>query len=115
MTPDESYLNKNRNQIKKFESSELNGKWTRLKIICEQKYNHDYQFGLNFIKLYSITNDDNEKKCEIMKNVVLLLSGFQNPLRSELRNKAISMGAICNEVWDEKCTHLMYVRRKFKK
>jgi hypothetical protein len=115
MTPNESYLNKNRNQIKKFQSSELNGKWSRLKIICEQKYNHEYQFGLNFIKLYSIENNDNENKCEIMKNIVLVISGFQNPLRSELRNKATSMGAICNEGWDEKCTHLMYVRRKFKK
>lgn len=42
-----------------------------------------------------------------MENVVFVLSGFQNPLRSELRNKATSMGAIYSEDWNKKCTHLM--------
>jgi len=46
-------------------------------------------------------------KSEIMKNVVFVLSGFQNPFRSELRNKATTMGAIYNDDWDETCTHLM--------
>jgi DNA-repair protein XRCC1 len=49
-----------------------------------------------------------------MKNVVFVLSGFQNPLRSELRNKATMMGAIYNDDWDETCTHLMYVLIKIK-
>ena len=44
-----------------------------------------------------------------MRNVIFVLSGFQNPLRSELRSKATAMGAVCNDDWDEKCTHLMYV------
>jgi len=48
-------------------------------------------------------------KSQLMKNVVFILSGFQNPLRSELRNKATTMGAIYNDDWDETCTHLMYV------
>jgi DNA-repair protein XRCC1 len=43
-----------------------------------------------------------------MKNVVFVLSGFQNPVRSDLRNKATTMGAIYNDDWDETCTHLMY-------
>jgi DNA-repair protein XRCC1 len=45
-----------------------------------------------------------------MKSVVFVLSGFQNPFRSELRNKATTMGAIYNDDWDETCTHLMYIR-----
>jgi DNA-repair protein XRCC1 len=49
-----------------------------------------------------------------MKNVVFVLSGFQNPLRSELRNKATMMGAIYNDDWDETCTHLMYDLIKIK-
>jgi len=49
-------------------------------------------------------------KSQLMKNVVFVLSGFQNPLRSELRNKATAMGAIYNDDWDETCTHLMYVQ-----
>jgi hypothetical protein len=47
-------------------------------------------------------------KSQLMKNVVFVLSGFQNPLRSELRNKATAMGGIYNDDWDETCTHLMY-------
>jgi len=43
----------------------------------------------------------------IMKNVVFVLSGFQNPLRSELRSKATAMGAVYNDDWDEDCTHLI--------
>jgi DNA-repair protein XRCC1 len=49
------------------------------------------------------TNDQSQ----IMKNVVFVLSGFQNPLRSELRTKASLMGAIYNDEWNKKCTHLM--------
>ncbi len=149
ISPKELHSNINRNEIKSFKSDDLNKtclyeKWSRLKIICEHKSNRNNQFGLNFIKLYTISdkknldddeeeddetekeqkkigsffakkqaekklkinlNDDNQSK--IMKNIVFVLSGFQNPLRSELRNKAISMGAIYNEDWDEKCTHLM--------
>ncbi|CAF4346857.1 unnamed protein product, partial [Adineta steineri] len=78
----------------------LNQKWTRLKIICDQKFNHTNQFGLNFIKLYSdennqiepeknSSNDEIQKtdKSQIMKNIVFVVSGFKNP--------------------DEKCTHLI--------
>ncbi|CAF2415151.1 unnamed protein product [Rotaria sp. Silwood2] len=159
MTPNESRSNKNRNQTKVFKFSHLNKtclneEWDRLKIICEQKFNHSNQFGLSFIKLYSTIDDnqqteicnksltdiidddkhvssnvtdelltrksinDNKKrtskrkdvkndKSQIMKNVVFVLSGFQNPLRSQLRNKATTMGATYNDDWDEKCTHLI--------
>jgi DNA-repair protein XRCC1 len=154
MSPNDSHSNTNRNEIQSLKSDDLNimclnEKWTRLKIICEQKFNRINQFGLNFIKLYSISDKNNqinifedeedetekeqkkigsffakkqaEKKLkanlsdenqtndqsQIMKNVIFVLSGFQNPLRSELRNKATSMGAIYNEDWDEKSTHLM--------
>lgn len=47
------------------------------------------------------------EKSPIMKNVVFVLSGFQNPLRSELRTKATSMGATYRDDWDDQCTHLM--------
>ncbi|UJR23469.1 hypothetical protein I4U23_026470 [Adineta vaga] len=138
MTPKESRTNQNNQQIKSLKSFHLNKvtlnkKWNRLKIICEQKFNRDIPFGLNFIKLYSnddhqiedetdieqkqiqlerkskITSKDNQndKNTQIMKNVVFVLSGFQNPLRSELRNKATAMGAIYNDDWNEKCTHLI--------
>ena len=201
MTPKESKSNTNRNQIKTFQSSDLNAsalneKWKRVKIICEQKFNRSKPYGLAFIKLYSsskevdvsgsrkrslttmdATDEDesdetgeeqskigslfakkqaekkfktdestsidrsstssnvasellrrksrpesesverkpttdasphcDQDKSTLMKNVVFVLSGFQNPLRSELRTKATSMGATFSDDWNDKCTHLL--------
>ncbi|CAF0851402.1 unnamed protein product [Rotaria sp. Silwood1] len=55
------------------------------------------------LKKKDVKND----KSQIMKTVVFVLSGFQNPLRSELRNKATAMGATYNDDWNENCTHLI--------
>jgi len=229
MTPSESRSNLNRNQVKLLKSTDfiptcLKEKWTRVKIICEQKFNQMHQFGLCFIKFYSPQNSDDETttsdqstntknvqqrridddddetgkaqskigsffakkqaeksihasvestpsdqiralsnvaeqllsnksmddleiqqllkknlknssheaskrrlseepkpmetptnskrtkvtdKSRLMKNVVFVLSGFKNPLRSELRQKATTMGATYSDDWDEKCTHLI--------
>jgi len=43
----------------------------------------------------------------IFKSVVFVLSGFQNPERSDLRNKAIELGAKYKPDWDKECTHLI--------
>jgi hypothetical protein len=67
----------------------------------ENKYSSIIQFNIVFLLVVD--------KSQLMKNVVFVLSGFQNPLRSELRNKATTMGAIYNDDWDGTCTHLMYV------
>jgi DNA-repair protein XRCC1 len=60
-------------------------------------------------KSKSDQNDEtlSNNQLQIMKNVVFVLSGFQNPLRTELRTKATAMGAIYNDEWNKKCTHLM--------
>jgi DNA-repair protein XRCC1 len=44
---------------------------------------------------------------EIFKGVVFALSGFQNPLRSELRDKGMKLGAKYRPDWTDDCTHLM--------
>ncbi|XP_035231096.1 uncharacterized protein LOC118202968 isoform X2 [Stegodyphus dumicola] len=44
---------------------------------------------------------------QIMCKVNFVLSGFVNPLRSELRNKALEMGAEYRGEWDSSCTHLV--------
>ncbi|XP_076366956.1 DNA repair protein XRCC1 isoform X2 [Tachypleus tridentatus] len=44
---------------------------------------------------------------QIMKKVVFVLSGFQNPFRSELRDKACALGARYKGDWDDSCTHLV--------
>lgn len=43
----------------------------------------------------------------IMEGVVFVLSGFQNPSRGELREKAMDMGAKYRPDWTPDSTHLM--------
>ncbi|MCJ8745348.1 hypothetical protein PDJAM_G00129260 [Pangasius djambal] len=43
----------------------------------------------------------------IMEGVVFVLSGFQNPFRAELRDKALSMGARYRPDWTPDSTHLI--------
>ena len=43
----------------------------------------------------------------LMKKVVFVLSGFENPERSSLRDKALEMGAAYKPDWTKDCTHLM--------
>ena len=39
--------------------------------------------------------------------VVFVLSGFKNPYRGELREKAMEMGAKYEADWNDSCTHLV--------
>ncbi|XP_060708635.1 DNA repair protein XRCC1 isoform X2 [Hemiscyllium ocellatum] len=43
----------------------------------------------------------------ILERTVFVLSGFQNPFRSELRDKALEMGAKYRSDWSPDCTHLI--------
>lgn len=43
----------------------------------------------------------------LMEGVVFVLSGFQNPFRGELREKALEMGAKYRPDWTSDATHLM--------
>lgn len=43
----------------------------------------------------------------LMEGVVFVLSGFQNPFRGELREKALDMGAKYRPDWTPDSTHLM--------
>ncbi|XP_014253734.1 DNA repair protein XRCC1-like isoform X2 [Cimex lectularius] len=53
------------------------------------------------------------KKCaeksfnKFFENVVFVISGFQNPLRSDIRSKGLAMGAKYKADWDASCTHLI--------
>eukprot|EP00088_Acartia_fossae_P042091 TRINITY_DN4407_c0_g1_i2.p1 TRINITY_DN4407_c0_g1~~TRINITY_DN4407_c0_g1_i2.p1 ORF type:complete len:352 (+),score=101.61 TRINITY_DN4407_c0_g1_i2:1300-2355(+) len=42
-----------------------------------------------------------------MAGVTFVISGFQNPLRGEIRSKACKMGATYKGDWDGRCTHLV--------
>ncbi|TMW46146.1 hypothetical protein DOY81_008770 [Sarcophaga bullata] len=44
---------------------------------------------------------------QLLKGVVLVISGVQNPTRSDIRNKALAMGAKYKADWDSSCTHLI--------
>ncbi|KAJ9584604.1 hypothetical protein L9F63_021046 [Diploptera punctata] len=43
----------------------------------------------------------------LLEDVVLVISGYQNPLRSNLRTMALEMGARYRSDWDSSCTHLI--------
>ncbi|XP_070202995.1 DNA repair protein XRCC1-like isoform X2 [Littorina saxatilis] len=43
----------------------------------------------------------------LMEKVTFVLSGFQNPYRAELRDKATEMGATYKPDWGKGCTHLI--------
>ncbi|XP_065084161.1 DNA repair protein XRCC1 [Ochlerotatus camptorhynchus] len=44
---------------------------------------------------------------KLLENVVLVISGIQNPGRANLRNQAIALGAKYKSDWDPSCTHLI--------
>ncbi|XP_065363709.1 DNA repair protein XRCC1 [Calliphora vicina] len=44
---------------------------------------------------------------QLLKGVVLVISGIQNPDRGDLRNKAMALGAKYKADWDSTCTHLI--------
>ena len=45
----------------------------------------------------------------IMAGVTFALSGFKNPLRGQLRDKALAMGAKYEPDWGPHCSHLVWV------
>lgn len=55
----------------------------------------------------SRVDDDSLAFEEIMKDVVFVLSGFVNPERGNLRDKALQMGAQYKQDWGRGCTHLI--------
>jgi len=44
---------------------------------------------------------------ELLKGVIFTISGFQNPLRGEIRKKGLDMGAKYCGDWNNSCTHLI--------
>ncbi|XP_073835650.1 LOW QUALITY PROTEIN: DNA repair protein XRCC1-like [Musca autumnalis] len=44
---------------------------------------------------------------QLLKGVVLVISGIQNPERANLRTKALALGAQYKGDWDNTCTHLI--------
>ena len=43
----------------------------------------------------------------LMEGVKFVISGYQNPLRAEVRQKALDMGARYSADWNDSCTHLV--------
>ncbi|XP_017065981.1 DNA repair protein XRCC1 [Drosophila eugracilis] len=44
---------------------------------------------------------------ELLKGVILVISGIQNPDRADLRSKAVALGAKYKADWEPGCTHLI--------
>jgi DNA-repair protein XRCC1 len=43
----------------------------------------------------------------LLEGVTLVISGYQNPHRANLRAMALEMGACYKSDWDSSCTHLV--------
>ena len=63
------------------------------------------------ITFYNMTAEPPKKKArpfdQIMKKVIFCLSGYQNPERGKIRDKALEIGASYKPDWGKDCTHLM--------
>ncbi|XP_015375795.1 PREDICTED: DNA repair protein XRCC1 [Diuraphis noxia] len=44
---------------------------------------------------------------QLLNDVVFVMSGYENPYRSNIRSKALEMGAKYKHNWDPSCTHLI--------
>ena len=44
---------------------------------------------------------------KLMDRVVFVMSGYQNPERGKIRDRALEMGAQYKADWGSTCTHLM--------
>ncbi|KAG8229897.1 hypothetical protein J437_LFUL009761, partial [Ladona fulva] len=44
---------------------------------------------------------------KLLEGVVFVISGFQNPLRGNIRSKGLEMGAKYKPDWENSCTHLI--------
>jgi hypothetical protein len=67
---------------------------------------HDVEIGSNNLSPNKSKTYFKPKET-IFKGVIFALSGFQNPLRSELRDKGMKLGAKYRPDWTDDCTHLM--------
>ncbi|XP_055301935.1 DNA repair protein XRCC1 [Sitodiplosis mosellana] len=53
-------------------------------------------------------NTQNDKRFdEILRGVVFVISGIQNPERADMRTQGLKMGAKYKPDWDDSCTHLI--------
>lgn len=59
------------------------------------------------IKLIKNPLPETKPFSELLNNVIFAMSGYENPYRSNLRSKALEMGATYKNNWDRSCTHLM--------
>ncbi|XP_075977027.1 DNA repair protein XRCC1-like [Anticarsia gemmatalis] len=58
-------------------------------------------------RVSSAESDEAEDPNTILKDVVLVLSGYENPQRATVRNTALAMGARVERDWGPTCTHLI--------
>jgi len=84
----------------KFKPSDKGKKTNALKKVANQSHN---QNDKNFTE----SDLDQNESDSLLDGVIMAISGFENPLRSEIRCKAMSMGAQYRSDWTKDCTHLV--------
>lgn len=62
---------------------------------------------VQIIKRPAPTNIVYKPFSKLLEGVQIVISGFQNPFRAEIRSRALQLGATYSPLWSENSTHLM--------
>ena len=93
------------NQVKKDDGKIVKKEWIEE---CERQQKlldwSKFQFGTKVQAADSDTDDESKKKThktQVLIGVIFALSGFQNPLRSQIRDQGIKLGAKFRTDWTD--------------
>ncbi len=73
--------------------------WSKYQFNVAKKQQHDPDD--------SSDDESSTSKKPALNGVIFALSGFQNPLRSQIRDQGIKLGAKYRPDWTDDCTHLV--------
>ncbi|XP_075226141.1 DNA repair protein XRCC1-like isoform X9 [Lycorma delicatula] len=73
----------------------------------ENNISHEKKDIKNILKKKVKSTPSKKDFSKIFDGVKFSMSGYENPLRSVLRSKALEMGAKYSNDWDSSCTHLI--------
>ncbi|XP_050416931.1 DNA repair protein XRCC1 [Patella vulgata] len=80
---------------------------TSLSSVSSNKSHEDKAPPLKKIKSEPVKQSPIKEFSKLMEKVIFAMSGYQNPYRGELRDKALEMGGTYKPDWGRGCTHLI--------
>ncbi|KAK6173680.1 hypothetical protein SNE40_017088 [Patella caerulea] len=80
---------------------------TSLSSVSSNKSHEEKAPPLKKIKSEPVKQSPIKEFSKLMEKVIFAMSGYQNPYRGELRDKALEMGGTYKPDWGRGCTHLI--------